>query len=336
MQIAFFELEGWEGDRIRESFPHTHPYLTEEKLDERMPAEVPNAEIVSVFVNSRVNGAVLERLPYLKFLATRSTGYDHIDLSACSARGVKVAYVPGYGDNTVAEFTFGLILNLTRKIYAGIDQIKESGSFSLKGLRGIDLKGKTLGVIGTGRIGKEMVRIAKVFGMEVLAFDPRRDIEFARALGFEYVSLEDLLSNSDIITIHCLLCDETKHLINRENIRLIKPGAYLVNTARGGIVETEALVEALEKGILAGAALDVLEEEGETKDELGFLTTAHPREQELRTILENHVLMKMPNVLITPHTAFNSQEALERILSATIENIKGFMKGKPINLVPQP
>jgi len=178
-----------------------------------------------------------------------------------------------------------------------------------------------------------MIKIAKGFDMNVLAFDPFPNLDFAKANNFNYVSLEDLLKNSDIISIHCPLNKETHHLINKNNIKFIKKGAYLINTARGGIVETDALILALEKGILAGAGLDVLEEEGETKDELNLLTVAHPREQELRIILQNHILMKMPNVLITPHNAFNSQEALERILQTTIQNIKGYIAGQPINLV---
>jgi D-lactate dehydrogenase len=223
---------------------------------------------------------------------------------------------------------------LTRKTYQAIDQIKESGSFLLDGLRGVDIKGKTLGVVGTGRIGKEMIKIAKGFGMEVVAYDPMPDDNFAAAAGFRYMSFENLLRTADIISFHCPCSEKTRHLINKESIGFIKKGAYLVNTARGPIIETDALVEALRSGILAGAGLDVLEEEGETKDELAFLTSAHPKEDDLRIMLENHILMKMPNVLITPHNAFNSQEALERILRTTLDNIRGFIAGKPVNLVP--
>jgi len=334
MKIAFFELEGWEERILKESFPDQELYLSKEKLDEfNLPAQ-KDFEIISVFVDSRITDKVLENFPNLKFLTTRSTGYDHIDIEACRGRNIPVAYVPGYGDNTVAEFAFGLILNLTRKIYLSIDQLKEVGSFSLDGLRGIDLKGKTIGIVGTGRIGKEMIKIAKGFGMNVSAFDPFPNLEFAKTIGFEYVKFDELLKNSDIISIHTPYTKETHHLINKQNIGLIKKGAYLVNTARGGIIETEALVEALQNGILAGAAMDVLEEEGETKDELEFLTKARPKEEELRTMLQNHILMKMPNVLITPHNAFNSQEALERILETTLENIKGFSGNASANLVP--
>lgn len=333
MKIAFYEIEGWEEKIIKENFPADEVFISHEKVG---PLNLPsdnNFEVVSTFVNSKIDKDVLDRFPKVKLIATRSTGFDHIDLDACKARGISVAYVPGYGDNTVAEFAFGLILNLTRKIYHSIDQIKESGSFSLVGMRGIDLKGKTIGIVGTGRIGKEVIKIAKGFDLEVVAFDPFPDAKFAEEAKIKYLSFEDLLKNSDIITIHCPYNANTHHLINRKNIEQIKKGAYLVNTARGGIVETEAIIEGVTKGILAGVALDVLEEEGDTKDELNLLREGHPAELALKTMLQNHLLMKMPNVLITPHNAFNSNEALLRILSTTLENIHCYHEGTEKNLV---
>ncbi len=333
MRIAFFELEGWEEDVIKENLSKNDLYFNKEKIDEFSMPERKDFEIISVFVNSKITEKVLTFFPDLKLITTRSTGFDHIDLEACKKRGIKVAFVPGYGDNTVAEFAFGLILNLTRKIYQSVDQIKETGSFSLQGLQGIDLRAKKIGVVGTGRIGKEAIKIAKGFGMDVLAFDLYQDKKFAKEFKVKYVELDELLGNSDIITIHCPYNEKTHHLINKRNINLIKKGAYLVNTARGGIVETDALIEALDKEILAGAGLDVLEEEGETKDEVLFFKKGHPREEELKIIIENHLLMKYPNVLITPHNAFNSKEAFERILKITIETIQRFLKGKSINIV---
>lgn len=333
MKIAFFELEDWEESIIREHFPQDELFLSKDKLTSQTLSSERDFEVISVFVDSEPGREVLDNFPKLKYLATRSTGYDHIDLDYARERGIAVAYVPGYGDNTVAEFAFGLILSLSRKIYQAIDQIKEIESFSLKGLRGRDLKGKTIGIIGTGRIGKEMIKIASGFSMRVIAYDLYPDEEFAAKSGCQYLSLEELLGQSDIISIHAPLTESTKHLINQHNISLIKHGALLVNTARGAIVETNALVAALKDGILAGAGLDVLEEEGETKDELNFLSRTRPKEEEMLTMLQNHILMKMPNVLVTPHNAFNSQEALERILQTTIENIKSFRDGKPINLV---
>lgn len=336
MRIAFFELEGWERERIQAALPGHELILSGEKLDgftTPLPETYAETEILSVFVNSRLTREILAGFPKLRMVATRSTGFDHIDLAACRERGIRVAYVPGYGDNTVAEFTFGLILNLTRRIYWSIDRLRETGSFSLKDLRGYDLKGKTLGIVGTGRIGREMIRIAKGFEMNVLGTDLHPDLEYAARAGFGYIPLEELLRVADIVSLHCPYTEMTHHLVHRGNIGFMKQGAYLVNTARGAIVETEALVQALSSGALAGAALDVLEEEGETKDELHLLAI-HPKEEDLKTILANHILMKMPNVLITPHNAFNSQEALERILGVTLENVSAFLADAPAHFIP--
>ncbi len=335
MRIGFFELEGWEKSAIGSRLTGHEIFLTGDKLTEMEIPERRDFEAISVFVNSRIGAKVLDAFPDLKYIATRSTGYDHIDLAECKKRDIAVSFVPGYGDNTVAEFTFGLMVNLTRKIYQSIDRIKETGSFNLSGLRGTDIAGKTLGVIGTGRIGKKMIKIARGFEMNVIAYDPFPDAKAAAEFGYAYVSFEELLKNSDIITLHCLYTSQTHHLLNKGNINLIKKGAYLMNTARGGLVETEALVTALNSGILAGAAMDVLEEEGETKDELLLLAKGHPKEEDLKTIVMNHALMKMPDVLITPHNAFNSQEALQRILDTTLESLGSFAGGTVLNSVPE-
>ncbi|MBI2278464.1 MAG: hydroxyacid dehydrogenase [Candidatus Brennerbacteria bacterium] len=335
-KVAFFEIEDWEEAQVRAALPDAELFFYRRKLDETTPPPRLDFDAAVIFIDSRITLKTLDGFANLRFIATRSTGYDHIDLAACRARNVAVSYVPGYGDHTVAEFAFGLILNLTRKIYCAIDQIKETGTFSLDGLRGADLKGKTIGIVGTGRIGREMVKIAKGFGMNVLAFDQYPNETFSSTQGFSYATFEYLLRHSDIVSLHCPLTPQTRHLVNSGNIKFFKRGAYLINTARGGLVETEALVRALQEGVLAGAGLDVIEEEGETKDELGFLTKEpRPNREDMKTMLENHILMRMPNALVTPHLAFNSQEALERILSTTIENLKGFISGRPVNLVSQ-
>jgi len=303
---------------------------------------------LSIFICSEIDKEIIDSLPNLKLITTRSTGYDHIDCEYCRSKGIVVCNVPEYGTKTVAEWTIGLMLNLMRKIYYAIDQIKESESFDLKNLRGEELYGKTLGVIGTGKIGKEVIKLAKAFGMNMLAYDAFPDENFAKEYNVTYLTLEELLKNSDVITIHVNLNPSTYHLINKENIKFIKPGAYLINTARGGIVETEALLYGLKEGILKGVALDVLEEETEIKEELELLvkyTTTDKRgsntderglddlKETAFTLWQNHILMKMPNVLITPHNAFNSKEAIERILMTTNENIKKFLEGNPVNLV---
>ncbi len=334
MRITFFECEGWEEAIVRASFPNDElTFLTGTLTDDTLPAKT-DCDAICVFVGSRVTEKTLALFPNLKFVTTRSTGFDHIDLAACKARGITVSYVPGYGDNTVAEFAFGLLLSLTRKIYQGINQVKEKRSFSFDGLRGIDLKGKTIGVIGTGRIGKESIGIAKGFGMNVVAFDVFPNAPLAETMGFKYVSLEELLGSSDVITLHCPLTKETEHILNTTTMPKIKKGAYLVNTARGGLIETMALVAALRDGTLAGAALDVFEDENETKNEFGLVKSGTATPEVLSTVLGNEILMEMPNVLMTPHNAFNSKEALERILRTTLDNIKGFISGMPVNLVP--
>jgi D-lactate dehydrogenase len=197
-------------------------------------------------------------------------------------------------------------------------------------LTGIDLKGKTLGVIGAGHIGQHVIRMAKGFEMNVIAFDRYPKPELAKELGFEYKSMDEVLSQSDFITLHLFYAPETHHVINKESIKKIKKGAYLINTARGPLVETEALVAALKDGTLAGAGLDVLEEEDILKDEMGywlkFENTAQPSNME--NVLYNHILMDMPNVIITPHNAFNTKEAITRILDTDIANItEFFLKG---------
>jgi D-lactate dehydrogenase len=266
-------------------------------------------------------------------IATRSTGYDHINIEACKAKGVAVATVPSYGEETVAEYAFALMLTLSRKIFESYDRIKETGSFDLAGLRGFDLNGKTLGVIGTGKIGKNVIEIAKGFNMKVIAYDKFPDETYKQKMGYEYLALDEVLAQADIITLHVPFLPENEHMINAESIAKMKKGVYLINTARGALVETDALLKALKEGIIAGAGLDVLEEEGVIKDELNFLTSAHPGEHDLRVVLENHVLVDMPNVVVTPHNAFNTWEALQRILDTTLENIKSFSSGTPQNVV---
>ena len=338
MRIAFFEIEQWEADYVKEKLPGNGFFFTEKKIDKDNLDEVlqqvqdRNFDAISIFVGSEIKKEVIDAFPNLKLLTTRSTGFDHIDFEAIRQKNIKTGYVPGYGDNTVAEFTFALILNLSRKIFVAYDRIKEKGLFDFKGLRGFDLKGKTIGVVGTGRIGKYTVAIAKGFGMNVLAFDSYPDEKFAAEKGFKYVSLDELLENSDVISLHVPYFPSTSsgqgthHLINSNNINKIKKGALLINTARGAIVETDALVKALNEGRLGGYGADVLEEEGIIKDERQFLIYGNLEGHNLKTVLENHVLIDMPNVIITPHNAFNTTEALQRILDTDTENIKNFIE----------
>ncbi len=350
MKIAFFEIEKWEIDYIKAQMPSVELFFSENKLDKDNFPQERDFDAISVFVGSKVDKEVIDAMPNLKLITTRSTGFDHIDYKYAASKNVQTAYVPGYGDNTVAEFAFGLLLSLSRKIYEAYDRIRETGSFSLDGLRGFDLKGKTIGIVGTGRIGQHMIKMAKGFDMNVIAFDAFPNEKLAQELGYKYVSFDDLLGQSDVISLHVPYIKgngesgkekgeiiSTHHLINLQNINKIKKGALLINTARGPIVETGALVKALNEGILGGAGLDVLEEEGAIQDEKTLLLHGHPEEHNLKTVLENHVLIDMPNVIITPHNAFNTKEALQRILDTDISNIKSFIeKGMPDFAIPNP
>lgn len=332
MRIHYFSGEAWEEKFVREKLTGEDVVFHTESFGALPELTDPEAEVFCTFIESIIGEAEMSRFPTLKLIATRSTGYDHIDLAAAAARGITVVNVPFYGENTVAEFTFALLLALSRRIIDADERVR-AGTFSPKDLRGFDLAGKTLGVIGCGHIGIHVIKMANGFGMKVLGFETHPDEAKANAANFTYASLPDLLAQSDVITLHVPYNEHTHHLINKENISSIKKGAYLINTARGAVVETEALVEALKSGTLAGAALDVLEEEGELADDTALLSSAHPREEELRTVLQNHYLIDHPRVIVTPHLAFNTQEAVERILDTTINNIRSFRAGTPTNTV---
>ena len=285
-----------------------------------------------MFVFSPVTARVLEQFPKLRFIATLSTGYDHINLAACQSRSIAVANVPIYGENTVAEHTFALILALSRKIVESAERTRK-GDFSLEGLRGFDLKDKTIGIIGGGHIGMHVVKIAKGFSMNVLMYDTHPDPYVAERDGFRYASeLDGLLTNADIITLHLPYMPKTHHIININNIDRLKKGALLINTARGALVETDAILYGLKQGILAGVGLDVLEEENALRDQ-PKLCGPIPQECDLKTLVADHVLLTHPKVLITPHNAFNTTEALQRILDTTVENFTTFFAGKAVNTV---
>lgn len=333
MKIAFFETEPWEEAYLKERLQGHEADFFGGRIDKDNMPEKKDYEAISVFTNCEVDKEVISSFPNLKFISTRSTGYDHIDLTEAAARNIIVSSVPSYGENTVAEFAFALMLNLSRKIFASYDRIKESGSFDLTGLQGFDLKGKALGVVGTGRIGRHVIKIAKGFGMDVLAFDAYPDEKLAAEYAVRYVAFEELLGQSDVITFHVPELPSTFHMLNAENIGLIKKGAIVINTARGSVIETAALVKALDEGIIGGAGLDVLEEEVFTKDRKDLLIGGKPKEHNLETILQNQLLVDMDNVIITPHNAFNTKEAIMRILDTTMLNITSFLSGTPQNQI---
>jgi D-lactate dehydrogenase len=311
--------------------PEMETVFFEGVLDSRNVEKIQSVKVISVFVHSKVTKDLIESLPNLGCIVTRSTGTDHIDMSSCRKRGIVVSNVPTYGQNTVAEHTFALILNLSRMVHKAYERTRR-GDFSLEGLRGFDLYGKTIGVVGAGSIGLHVVRIARGFSMRVIVYDPFPRNMLADLLDFEYVEFDRLLSESNVVTIHCPLTNDTRHLFNRDSIARMKPGAILVNTARGGIVESSAVLEALEKGQLAGLAIDVFEGEETLSEETERLSGSFDPEK-MRNYILNRKLLDRENVIFTPHIAFNSTEAVERILKVTVENLKRYLSGSPQNVV---
>ncbi len=331
MKVAFFEVEKWEKDRYRTRLRDVEPVFSHETVQGTGLAEFMDSWGICVFIYSQLTSDILKKFPELKLISTRSTGFDHIDIDFCKKRKIHVANVPFYGENTVAEHTFALILALSRNVHkAYCRTIRQD--FSLEELQGFDLKRKTLGVIGCGKIGLHVIRIAKGFGMEVLTYDTKKEVFLAEVLGYRYVPFEELLGASDVISLHVPYNKNTHHLISRDSLKKVKRGAILINTARGGLVDTEALVWALDKGILGGAGLDVLEGE-ELMLEEGYVLKRDYSKDVLKTFVQNQMLLRREDVVITPHNAFNSREATLRILDTTCENIHRFIEGRPQNVV---
>lgn len=302
--------------------------ISAEKISEENIAVNHNADILAVFVESPVTKKILKQMPRLKMIATMSTGYDHIDLAAAKKRKIPVLNVPTYGENTVAEHTMALMLGLSRKLFQSVKRVKE-GVYDYHGLRGVDLRGKTLGVIGTGHIGAHVIKMAKGFEMNILAHDAYPNKDLAKKMEFKYVPLNKLLAQSDFITLHTPLLPTTFHLINKKNIKLMKKGSYLINTARGALLDPEALVWALQSKQIAGAGLDVLEDEGFVQSEEAMVKAACKGSKcQIKTNLMNNIIIDHPNTIVTPHNAFNSVEALKRIVDVTVDNIKSFAKGE--------
>lgn len=330
-KIAFFEVKDWEKDYLKQGFsdkPEFELVFFAEKFDKNICPK--DAQAISIFVGSTVNAADLAEFIGLKLVTTRSTGFDHLETQAISEKGIKLGYVPGYGDNTVAEFAFGLLLAVVRKIFSAFDRIQEKRDFSIDGFEGFDLAGKTIGIIGTGRIGLQSIKIANGFSMKVIAFDkfPKPDLETQH--NFKYVSFDELLQDSDVITLHVPYLPENHHLINADAIAKMKQGAVIINTARGGLIETKALLAGLESGKISGAGLDVFEGEKSVFDEQKAVLYGNPGIEDLALLAENNLLFNHARVVATPHIAFFTREALQRILNTDTENIKSFFAtGEP-------
>lgn len=294
----------------------------------------PEADIISIFVSSTVTVEMLDKMPNLKLIACRSAGYNNVPVYEADKRNISVVVVPSYGEHTVAEYTFALLLGLTRKVNDSIKAVKENVCLDALSLRGIDLVGKKLGVIGTGKIGKRVIGIAKGFGMDVIAYDSYESAQDAHSLGFMYVTKEDLFRQSDVISLHAPLTVDTQHILNEKAFSLMKDNVYIINTARGELIDTHALLVALSNNKVAGVGLDVVEGENLVKEKCKIISGYG---QETTKLLEESFyissLLKDERVLLTPHIAYNTKEAVSRIMESTVQNIKDYTDGIATNKV---
>lgn len=317
MIISFFEINEIEKERFSKKL-NKHTLRFFDDSIQRVPEkEYLDSDVISVFIHSKVNESTIGNCKNLKLIATRSTGTDHIDQEYTSNNNIDVKNVALYGENTVAEHTFALMLSLSRKIHESYVSTAK-GNFSTTGLMGFDLKDKTIGIIGGGRIGLHVARMARSFGMHVRVYDINQDKFMAELINFKYVTLDELLQQSDIISLHVPYNKYTAHMINKESIAKMKDGVLIINTARGGLINNADLIAGLESGKIYGAGLDVLEGEEFLFEENVFNS---PIENAAKIIVESKLLSEKPNVVITPHNAFNSVEAVHRIIDTTIDNI---------------
>lgn len=326
VKIAFFGVKPWERAEIEKQIISLDSFgvgIFEKEVQEDLKL-AGQYDVISTFIYSFMDKKVLAKLPNLKMIATRSTGMDHIDLSECKKRKIEVVSVPEYGSKTVAEFTMALMLSVSKKIVLA-HQAVEDGYFNPEGMTGIDLNGKTVLVVGVGKIGENVVKYCRAFGMKVLGVDAKPDLAKAKKIGYRSVKLEEGLKEADIVTLHVPAIPSTFHMINRKNIKLLKPGSYLINTCRGPVIEVEALVWALNKGILAGAGLDVTEEEARAMDTEVVMNNDTTKD-DLKELVSYHLLRDRDDVVFTPHNAFNTKEAIERIVETTVKNINKFIK----------
>jgi len=287
------------------------------------------SEIISVFTHSTsIPNKKLDLFPNLKLITTRSTGFNHIDLDYCKKRGIAVTNVPQYGAITVAEFAFGLLLALVRKIPRASEDMRRA-DIHLPLYTGIDLAGKTMGVIGTGSIGRHIIQLAQGFGMKVLAYDlyPNPALKKLYAK-----SLDELYAASDVISLNVPSTAQNHHLLDKTAFAKMKDGVYIINTARGDLIDASALYQAIRKRKVAGAGLDVMENEDFLVHDEAETSANLNNSDFLLTSAINLKLLQCPNVIATPHIAFNSHDAIRRINATTCENIRAFLAGKPINL----
>jgi D-lactate dehydrogenase len=322
MKVAFFSTKRYDRETFGEyskDFPHKIKYL-ETRLTEETASLAKGYQAVCVFVNDIVSREVIKEISEygISLIALRCAGFNNVDLQAAEEFNVKVVRVPAYSPYSVAEHTVGLLLTLNRKFHKAYYRVRE-GNFALDGLMGFDLSGKTVGIIGTGKIGAIVAKIMHGFGCKILAFDSWKNPD-CLSLGVDYVEFDYLIKNADILTLHCPLIPETHHLINGKTIRMMKPGVVLINTSRGGLVDTEAVIMGLKNKRIGALGLDVYEEEGD----LFF-------EDLSEEIIQDDIfsrLLTFHNVVITGHQAFFTNEALGKIAQTTLNNISAIFSGK--------
>ncbi len=322
--VAFFDAKPYDIDfftKQNKEYLYNIDFL-EPHLNSKTAKLAHGAEVVCAFVNDKLDKKTIEILHEIgvKLIAMRCAGFNNVDLSAAQGK-IPVVRVPAYSPHSVAEYSAALLFSLTRKIPLAFNRTRD-GNFQLQGLTGRDLFGRTCGIIGTGKIGKLMAKIMKGCGMKVLANDAYKDEEWAKQTGVEYTSLEKLFTLSDVVSLHCPLTKETRHIINESSLAIMKKDAVIINTGRGALIDTKALIDALKDSRLGGAALDVYEEE----DEYFF-------EDWSTTVIQDDTLARllfMPNVIVSSHQAFLTEEALTAIAQVTLGNIKSFENGEEL------
>ncbi|MEM1022185.1 MAG: 2-hydroxyacid dehydrogenase [Myxococcota bacterium] len=320
--MAFFDTKRYDRSSFEAEAPDSLAFsFLEPKLSTATAPLAAGHAIVCAFVNDQLDADTLRLLAGqgVRLIALRCAGTNNVDLPTARALGMDVARVPAYSPHAVAEHALTLVLTLNRKVHRAHQRVRE-GNFSLAGLEGFDLHGRTGGIVGTGQIGRCFAEILRGLGMEVLAFDPFPNEAFAERVGVRYVELDAIWARSDVVSLHAPLTPQTHHLVDRKAIESMKPGAMLINTSRGGLVDTEALVEGLKSGQIGSAGLDVYEEESE-----------YFFEDRSDQVITDDVLARLlvfNNVIITSHQAFLTREALANIAATTIQNMKEWLDGR--------
>lgn len=328
-KIVYFDVQDDEKDFLKQNNENKYEYyLTEKSLNDlsELPQEYKDAQIISVFTTSRVGKEVLSQFSNLQLIALRSVGFNHIDLDYCSEHSIVVENTPNYGNKSVAEFAIALLLDVCRKVTKSYIDYKEM-NVNVQSLIGQELGGKTIGIVGLGAIGSEFARLAYGFDMNILGFDLYQKQELIENYRVKYADFDTLLKESDFISLHAPLTKDNYHMFDEAAFKKMKPTAILINTARGEHIETQALYNALSRKEIAGAGLDVLESEETISDTDYLVDINRLNECALKQTILNTRLQQLPNVIITPHIAYNTKEAIQRILDTTMSNIKAFLDG---------